>query len=111
MRVLGMDPRLPASPRVSPALILSPQLMSLPSPAWPQRDEPPPCGTATSLPPASSDSDSGCALEEYLEPPADPVPPEVGSTRALSAPHSPPALWAPSTGGTRSPAPGLKHTF
>ncbi|XP_026719892.1 prickle-like protein 4 [Athene cunicularia] len=51
------------------------QLMSLPSPAWPQRDEPPPCDTAAGLPPASSDSDSGCALEEYLEPPAD--PPEV----------------------------------
>ncbi|XP_035417430.1 prickle-like protein 4 [Cygnus atratus] len=51
--------------------------MSLPSPAWPQRDEPPPCGTATGLPPASSDSDSGCALEEYLEPPADPASPEV----------------------------------
>lgn len=51
--------------------------MSLPSPAWPQPDEPPPCGTATGLPPASSDSDSGCALEEYLEPPADPAPPEV----------------------------------
>lgn len=53
--------------------------MSLPSPAWPQPDEPPPCGTATGLPPASSDSDSGCALEEYLEPPADPAPPKVGS--------------------------------
>ncbi|GAB0200121.1 prickle-like protein 4 [Grus japonensis] len=51
--------------------------MSLPSPAWPQRDEPPPCGTATGLPPASSDSDSGCALEEYLEPLVDPAPPEV----------------------------------
>ncbi|XP_025912310.1 prickle-like protein 4 [Apteryx rowi] len=45
--------------------------MSPPSPAWPQRDEPPPCGTAAGLPPASSDSDSGCALEEYLEPPAE----------------------------------------
>uniref|UniRef100_UPI0012930AF6 prickle-like protein 4 n=1 Tax=Lonchura striata TaxID=40157 RepID=UPI0012930AF6 len=53
------------------------QLMSLPSPAWPQQDEPSPCGTSTGLPPASSDSDSGCALEEYLEPPADPAPPEV----------------------------------
>ncbi|XP_053943808.1 prickle-like protein 4 isoform X2 [Cuculus canorus] len=53
------------------------QLMSLPSLAWPQQDEPPPCGTATSLPPASSDSDSGCALEEYPEPPVDPVLPEV----------------------------------
>ncbi|XP_031461695.1 prickle-like protein 4 isoform X1 [Phasianus colchicus] len=53
------------------------QLMSRPSPAWPQRDEPPPCGTATALPPASSDSDSGCALEEYPEPPAEPAPPEV----------------------------------
>nr|XP_027300949.2 prickle-like protein 4 isoform X2 [Anas platyrhynchos]XP_038024357.1 prickle-like protein 4 isoform X2 [Anas platyrhynchos] len=51
--------------------------MSLPSPAWPQPDEPPPCVTATGLPPASSDSDSGCALEEYLEPPADPAPPKV----------------------------------
>ncbi|OWK51766.1 Prickle-like protein 2 [Lonchura striata] len=51
--------------------------MSLPSPAWPQQDEPSPCGTSTGLPPASSDSDSGCALEEYLEPPADPAPPEV----------------------------------
>ncbi|KAK2526624.1 Prickle4 [Columba guinea] len=51
--------------------------MSRPSPAWPQRDEPPPCGTATGLPPASSDSDSGCALEEYPEPPADPALPEV----------------------------------
>ncbi|XP_076214053.1 prickle-like protein 4 [Aptenodytes patagonicus] len=51
--------------------------MSLPSPAWPQRDEPPPCSTATGLPPASSDSDSGCALEEYLEPPVDPAPSEV----------------------------------
>ncbi|RLV63937.1 hypothetical protein DV515_00017763 [Chloebia gouldiae] len=51
--------------------------MPLPSPAWPQRDEPSPCGTTTGLPPASSDSDSGCALEEYLEPPADPAPPEV----------------------------------
>uniref|UniRef100_A0A8C8B027 LIM zinc-binding domain-containing protein n=1 Tax=Otus sunia TaxID=257818 RepID=A0A8C8B027_9STRI len=78
----GGGPLLPAWPRVSPALLLSPQLMSLPSPAWPQRDEPPPCGTATGLPPASSDSDSGCALEEYLEPPAD--PPEVGSTPPAS---------------------------
>lgn len=63
--------------------MLSPQLMSLPSPAWPQRDEPPPCSTATGLPPASSDSDSGCALEEYLEPPVDPAPSEVGSTPGL----------------------------
>ncbi|XP_064327899.1 prickle-like protein 4 isoform X1 [Phalacrocorax carbo] len=63
-------------------------LMSLPSPAWPQRDEPPPCGTATGLPPASSDSDSGCALEEYPEPPTDPAPPEV-----------------PACFGTRSPQP------
>ncbi|XP_009463970.1 PREDICTED: prickle-like protein 4 [Nipponia nippon] len=62
--------------------------MSLPSPAWPQREEPPPCGTATGLPPASSDSDSGCALEEYPEPPADPAPPEV-----------------PACFGTRSPQP------
>ncbi|XP_005059338.1 PREDICTED: prickle-like protein 4 [Ficedula albicollis] len=54
--------------------------MSLPSPAWPQRDQPSPCGTGTALPPASSDSDSGCALEEYPEPPADPeVPPCFGS--------------------------------
>ncbi|XP_039941856.1 prickle-like protein 4 isoform X2 [Hirundo rustica] len=51
--------------------------MSLPSPAWPQRDEPSPCGTTTGLPPASSDSDSGCALEEYLEPSVEPAPPEV----------------------------------
>ncbi|XP_015506381.1 prickle-like protein 4 [Parus major] len=51
--------------------------MSLPSPAWPQQDEPSPCGTTTGLPPASSDSDSGCALEEYLEPSAEPAPPEV----------------------------------
>nr|XP_030147858.3 prickle-like protein 4 [Taeniopygia guttata] len=62
--------------------------MSLPSPAWPQQDEPSPCGT-TGLPPASSDSDSGCALEEYPEPPADPAPPEV-----------PPCF------GPRSPQPG-----
>lgn len=54
--------------------------MSWPSPAWPQRDEPPPCGTATALPPASSDSDSGCALEEYPEPTAEPAPPEVSSS-------------------------------
>ncbi|XP_057279552.1 prickle-like protein 4 [Pezoporus wallicus] len=52
--------------------------MSLPSTAWPQRDEPPPCGTTTtSLPLASSDSDSGCALEEYPEPSTEPAPPEV----------------------------------
>lgn len=87
--------RIPlASRRVSPALILSPQLMSLPSPAWPQQDEPPPCGTATSLPPPSSDSDSGCALEEYPEPPADPAPPEVGST-----PGSLCSLLSPSSAG------------
>ncbi|XP_068852100.1 prickle-like protein 4 [Aphelocoma coerulescens] len=63
--------------------------MSLQSPAWPQRDEPSPCGTTTGLPPASSDSDSGCALEEYLEPSADPAPPE-----------------APPCFGPRSPQPG-----
>ncbi|KAM7032790.1 prickle-like protein 4 isoform 1-T1 [Acridotheres tristis] len=51
--------------------------MSLPSPAWPQRDQPSPCSASTALPPASSDSDSGCALEEYLEPSVDPAPPEV----------------------------------
>ncbi|KAM8795946.1 prickle-like protein 4 [Eudromia elegans] len=45
--------------------------MSPPSPAWPQRDEAPACGAATGLPPPSSDSDSGCALEEYPEPPAE----------------------------------------
>ncbi|XP_062451172.1 prickle-like protein 4 isoform X2 [Rhea pennata] len=50
--------------------------MSLRSPAWPRRAERPPCGTAAGLPPASSDSDSGCALEEYAEPPAEPAPPE-----------------------------------
>uniref|UniRef100_A0A8C3EVT9 Uncharacterized protein n=1 Tax=Corvus moneduloides TaxID=1196302 RepID=A0A8C3EVT9_CORMO len=60
--------------------------MSLQSPAWPQRDEPSPCGTTTGLPPASSDSDSGCALEEYLEPSADPAPPEVGSTQLSPSP-------------------------
>lgn len=80
-------------PRLSAALPLSPQLMSLPSPAWPQRDEPPPCGTG--LPPASSDSDSGCALEEYPEPPVDPAPPEVGSTPALPGLPSLPALPPP----------------
>ncbi|XP_039421050.1 LOW QUALITY PROTEIN: prickle-like protein 4 [Corvus cornix cornix] len=63
--------------------------MSLQSPAWPQRDEPSPCSTTTGLPPASSDSDSGCALEEYLEPSADPAPPE-----------------APPCFGPRSPQPG-----
>ncbi|XP_027763800.1 prickle-like protein 1-A [Empidonax traillii] len=63
--------------------------MSLPRPAWPQRDEPPSCSTTTGLPPASSDSDSGCALEEYLEAAADPAPPEA-----------PPCL------GPRSPQPG-----
>ncbi|XP_068774344.1 prickle-like protein 4 isoform X2 [Struthio camelus] len=60
--------------------------MSLPSPAWSQRDEPPPCGTATGLPPASSDSDSGCALEEY------PEPPEVPARSATRSPE--PALPA-----------------
>ncbi|XP_030089421.2 prickle-like protein 4 isoform X1 [Serinus canaria] len=60
--------------------------MSLPSPAWPQQDEPSPCGTTGGLPPASSDSDSGCALEEYLEPPE--VPPCFG-------PRSPPPGSAP----------------
>uniref|UniRef100_A0A8C3JAZ0 LIM zinc-binding domain-containing protein n=1 Tax=Calidris pygmaea TaxID=425635 RepID=A0A8C3JAZ0_9CHAR len=100
-----MDPLLPTSPRVSPALLLSSQLMSLPSPAWPQRDEPPPCGTAIGLPPASSDSDSGCALEEYPEPPADPAPPEVGSTPAL--PGLP--LLPQPVGGTRRP--GMKRVL
>ncbi|XP_038018653.1 prickle-like protein 4 [Motacilla alba alba] len=61
--------------------------MSLPSPAWPRRDEPSPCGTPGGLPPASSDSDSGCALEEYLEPSAEPAPPEVPPR---FAPRSPP---------------------
>lgn len=64
--------------------------MSWPSPAWPQRDEPPPCGTATALPPASSDSDSGCALEEYPEPTAEPAPPEVPAcfeSRPLGSPR------------------------
>uniref|UniRef100_A0A8C3JAW9 LIM zinc-binding domain-containing protein n=1 Tax=Calidris pygmaea TaxID=425635 RepID=A0A8C3JAW9_9CHAR len=79
--------------------------MSLPSPAWPQRDEPPPCGTAIGLPPASSDSDSGCALEEYPEPPADPAPPEVGSTPAL--PGLP--LLPQPVGGTRRP--GMKRVL
>ncbi|XP_063034113.1 prickle-like protein 2 [Melospiza melodia melodia] len=56
--------------------------MSLPSPAWPQQDEPSPCGTTGGLPPASSDSDSGCALEEYLEPPeVPPCSPQPGSDR------------------------------
>uniref|UniRef100_A0A8C3J8A8 Prickle-like protein 4 n=1 Tax=Calidris pygmaea TaxID=425635 RepID=A0A8C3J8A8_9CHAR len=63
--------------------------MSLPSPAWPQRDEPPPCGTAIGLPPASSDSDSGCALEEYPEPPADPAPPEVPACFGTRSPQDP----------------------
>ncbi|XP_033925774.1 prickle-like protein 4 [Melopsittacus undulatus] len=62
--------------------------MSLPSTAWPQRDEPPPCGTTTtSLPLASSDSDSGCALEEYPEPPTEPAPPEVPPCSSTLAPH------------------------
>ncbi|XP_061869724.1 prickle-like protein 4 [Colius striatus] len=61
--------------------------MSLPSPTWPQRDEPPPCGTAIGPPPASSDSDSGCALEEYPEPPPDPEVPLCSSSCSLpSAP-------------------------
>ncbi|XP_068015879.1 prickle-like protein 4 [Melanerpes formicivorus] len=66
--------------------------MSLPSPAWPQRDELPACSTATGLPPPSSDSDSGCALEEYLEPPPDPLPPEVPlCPGTCSPPPLPPA--------------------
>lgn len=77
--------------------------MSLLSPAWPQQDEPSPCGTTTGLPPASSDSDSGCALEEYLEPSADPAPPEVGSTRL-----SPSPAWFPQQS---TPFPGVKHAF
>uniref|UniRef100_A0A8C8RMY8 Prickle-like protein 4 n=1 Tax=Pelusios castaneus TaxID=367368 RepID=A0A8C8RMY8_9SAUR len=53
-------------------------LMSLPNPTWPQRDTTPCSGTlAVSPPTSSSDSDSGCALEEYLEPAADAAPAEV----------------------------------
>ncbi|TRZ10391.1 hypothetical protein HGM15179_016724 [Zosterops borbonicus] len=66
--------------------------MSLPSPAWPQQDEPSPCGT-TSLPPASSDSDSGCALEEYLEPSTEPAAPEA---LPCSGPCSVPQPGSPS---------------
>ncbi|XP_067387543.1 prickle-like protein 4 [Emydura macquarii macquarii] len=52
--------------------------MSLPHPTWPQRETPPCSGALTGLPPtSSSDSDSGCALEEYLEPAADAAPAEV----------------------------------
>ncbi|XP_019369779.1 PREDICTED: prickle-like protein 4 [Gavialis gangeticus] len=52
--------------------------MSLPSSVWPQRDVPPCSGTQAGLPPtSSSDSDSGCALEEYLEPTADSAPTEA----------------------------------
>lgn len=105
--------RIPlALPRVFPALILSPQLMSLPSPAWPQRDEPPLCGTTTSLPPPSSDSDSGCALEEYLEPPADPAPPEVGSTQGSLLPAFPQPYGCHSwvvPAAKPPPSPRMKH--
>ncbi|XP_044871495.1 prickle-like protein 4 isoform X2 [Mauremys mutica] len=53
-------------------------LMSLLSPTWPQRDKAPCSGTLAGLTPtSSSDSDSGCALEEYLEPAADAAPAEV----------------------------------
>ncbi|KAM7170041.1 prickle-like protein 4 [Macrochelys suwanniensis] len=49
--------------------------MSPPSPTWPRRDKPPCSGTLAGLAPtSSSDSDSGCALEEYLEPAADAAP-------------------------------------
>ncbi|XP_062451173.1 prickle-like protein 4 isoform X3 [Rhea pennata] len=66
--------------------------MSLRSPAWPRRAERPPCGTAAGLPPASSDSDSGCALEEYAEPPAEPAPPEAPARPAARSPEpAPPA--------------------
>ncbi|XP_024059889.1 prickle-like protein 1-B isoform X2 [Terrapene carolina triunguis] len=55
-------------------------LMSRPSPTWPRRDKPPCSGTLTGLAPtSSSDSDSGCALEEYLERAADAAPAEVSS--------------------------------
>ncbi|XP_026511073.1 prickle-like protein 1 isoform X3 [Terrapene carolina triunguis] len=54
--------------------------MSRPSPTWPRRDKPPCSGTLTGLAPtSSSDSDSGCALEEYLERAADAAPAEVSS--------------------------------
>ncbi|XP_034623229.1 prickle-like protein 4 isoform X1 [Trachemys scripta elegans] len=54
--------------------------MSLPSPTWPRRDKLPCSGTLTGLTPtSSSDSDSGCALEEYLERAADAAPAEVSS--------------------------------
>ncbi|XP_030417307.1 prickle-like protein 4 isoform X3 [Gopherus evgoodei] len=53
-------------------------LMSLLSPTWPQRDKAPCSGTFAGLTPtSSSDSDSGCALEEYLEATADAAPAEV----------------------------------
>lgn len=64
-----------ASERRSSLLLL----MSLLSPAWPRRDKPPCSGPLAGLPPtsSSSDSDSGCALEEYLEPAANAAPAQV----------------------------------
>ncbi|XP_066481745.1 prickle-like protein 4 isoform X1 [Tiliqua scincoides] len=64
--------------------------MSLPSPTWSLREKPPCSGTLAALIPASSsDSDSGCALEDYLGPTTEvcggEVSPHFGS-------HSPDAV-------------------
>ncbi|XP_062997820.1 prickle-like protein 4 [Elgaria multicarinata webbii] len=52
--------------------------MSRPSPTWSQREKAPCSGTpATLLPASSSDSDSGCALEDYPGPTTEIPPAEV----------------------------------
>lgn len=53
-------------------------LMSQPSPTWSQREKAPCGGTlAYLLPASSSDSDSGCALEDYSGPVTEIPPAEV----------------------------------